>query len=303
MQRQKELKSAYLIRFGESADLLGETLRADTSIAKFVKELSLKAALLEMERIYITLESELSVTSTLVDQLLKAVERYGTMESSLRGMVAFVQRDEHAKVDEDELDALERDIALLLLQLGLTTADSTQEAFSWSRTREAITLNLNKAGEGFAFYSRGVQLIGQDVQLVVSMLGRAVVQGYTLRANEVKLLRRIAKDLLTIIPFIIILIIPLSPLGHVLVFSFIQRFFPDFFPSQFTESRQNIMAMYSSITAPSDTIEVATPSGTGAAVARAAAAAPQPTNPQADTDEGESASGASNEERVPPQES
>merc|ERR1719213_55970 len=83
------------------------------------------------------------------------------------------------------------------------------------------------------------------------MLSRAVVQGYTLRAREVKLLRRIGKDMLTIIPFVIILIIPLSPLGHVLVFSFIQRFFPDFFPSQFTESRQNIMSMYSSITATS----------------------------------------------------
>ena len=63
-----------------------------------------------------------------------------------------------------------------------------------------------------------------------------------------KLLRRILKDLVTLVPFVVILIIPLSPLGHVLVFSFIQRFFPDFFPSQFTESRQNIMSMYSSIT-------------------------------------------------------
>ena len=252
VQRQKELKSAYLVRFGESADLLGETLRADSSIAKLETELSLKAALLEMERIYITLESELSVTSTLVDQLLQAVERYGGMESSLRGMVGMVQKEMHANVNSTELEVLERDISLLLLQLGLTAADSTTEAFSWSRTREQISVNLNKAGEGLAFYVRGTQLVGQDLQLVVSMLSRAVVQGYTLRAREVKLLRRIGKDLLTIIPFIIILIIPLSPLGHVLVFSFIQRFFPDFFPSQFTESRQNIMSMYSSITAPSE---------------------------------------------------
>ena len=94
----------------------------------------------------------------------------------------------------------------------------------------------------------GVALFGQDLQLMVNMLSRAVLQGYTLRPREVKLLRRIAKDMFTIIPFVIILIIPLTPLGHVLIFSFIQRFFPDFYPSQFTESRQNIMSMYSSIT-------------------------------------------------------
>ena len=35
-------------------------------------------------------------------------------------------------------------------------------------------------------------------------------------------MRRTGKDILTIIPFTIILIIPLSPIGHVLVFSFIQ---------------------------------------------------------------------------------
>ncbi len=42
VQRQKELKSAYLVRFGESADLLGETLAADRSIMKLQKERSLQ---------------------------------------------------------------------------------------------------------------------------------------------------------------------------------------------------------------------------------------------------------------------
>ena len=239
-------------------------------------QLSLKAALLEMERIYITLESELSVTSSLVDQLLQAVSRYGTMEAELRGMVELVELDRHEDVDEASLELLERDIALLLLQLGLSTADAEgKESLSWARTKEAIDVNVNKTREGIAFYSRGVQLMGEDVQLVINMLGRAVVQGYTLRSREVKLLRRIAKDLLTIIPFIIILIIPLSPLGHVLVFSFIQRFFPDFFPSQFTESRQNIMAMYSSITDPANAVAEAEASviAGGVAVTSAAASA------------------------------
>ena len=65
--------------------------------------------------------------------------------------------------------------------------------------------------------------------------------GGTLKAREVTALRRTARDILTFIPFAIILIIPLSPLGHVLVFSFIQRYFPQFFPSCFTSARQGIM--------------------------------------------------------------
>lgn len=55
---------------------------------------------------------------------------------------------------------------------------------------------------------------------------------------------RTFKDIITFIPFVIILLIPLSPIGHVLVFGAIQRFFPDFFPSCFTEQRQNLLQLY-----------------------------------------------------------
>jgi hypothetical protein len=62
--------------------------------------------------------------------------------------------------------------------------------------------------------------------------------GGTLKPREVSALRRTARDVLTFIPFTIILIIPLTPLGHVLVFSLIQTYFPSFFPSCFTKKRQ-----------------------------------------------------------------
>ena len=57
-------------------------------------------------------------------------------------------------------------------------------------------------------------------------------------------IRRTFKDVITFIPVVIILIIPLSPVGHVLVFGAIQRFFPGFFPSCFTEQRQNLLQLY-----------------------------------------------------------
>ena len=60
----------------------------------------------------------------------------------------------------------------------------------------------------------------------------------------VQALRRTLKDILTFVPFIIILIIPMTPLGHVLVFGFIQRYFPDFFPSQFNQRRQEMVKTY-----------------------------------------------------------
>ena len=54
-------------------------------------------------------------------------------------------------------------------------------------------------------------------------------------------LRRTARDVLTFVPFAVILIAPLTPVGHVLIFSFLQKYFPGFFPSQFTNRRQELM--------------------------------------------------------------
>ena len=68
-----------------------------------------------------------------------------------------------------------------------------------------------------------------------------VTAGQTLKPREVQALRRTAWDVLIFVPFTIILIAPLTPVGHVLIFGFIQRYFPGFFPSQFSTRRLELM--------------------------------------------------------------
>ena len=92
---------------------------------------------------------------------------------------------------------------------------------------------FTKVREGIEFGSRGVKLLGTDLKTSARLFSRAAL-GTTLRPREVQTVRRTGLDILTFIPFIIILIIPLTPVGHVLIFSFIQRYFPALFPSQFT---------------------------------------------------------------------
>ena len=71
--------------------------------------------------------------------------------------------------------------------------------------------------------------------------GMQLAAGQTLKPREVQALRRTAWDVLIFVPFTIILIAPLTPVGHVLIFGFIQRYFPGFFPSQFSTRRQELM--------------------------------------------------------------
>lgn len=164
VQRQKELKQSLLVR-SDGEDLLEQTLRADVSISRLQKELSIKAAVraearpfaprdalpspppprarvslspppphpaaappslqvLEMERIYLTVEGELSSSSALVDSLLPVVEQYGGMERRLRDFAALMQQNRPAAVVDSELEALEGDVADLLLRLGLVDAQA-----------------------------------------------------------------------------------------------------------------------------------------------------------------------------------
>lgn len=117
------------------------------------------------------------------------------------------------------------------------------------------TLYSHSRRTGLSFYGEGTKLLFNDVQYAGTLLAKAV-SGTTLKPREVNTVRRTGKDLLTLIPFTIILIIPLSPVGHVLVFSFIQRFFPEFYPSCYTDKRMNLCKLFSEIEKSDDDLDL-----------------------------------------------
>ena len=109
---------------------------------------------------------------------------------------------------------------------------------------------LLRCREGLSFYGKGTQILLSDLQYAWYLITRAL-GGYTLKPRyiytpttypsiypisvcypvcmlygvvyrEVNSIRRTGKYMLTLIPFTIILIVPLTPVGHVLAFSFIQ---------------------------------------------------------------------------------
>ena len=147
-------------------------------------------------------------------------------------------------IDDVELNLITSELNDLKGRLGLATSSVT--TMNWGSLGVVVADGISRFKEGLTFYGDGTKILVNDVIYGWKLLLRAV-QGYTLKPREVNSVRRTGKDLLTLIPFTIILIIPLSPIGHVLVFSFIQRFFPDFFPSCYTEKRLNLRKLYSEI--------------------------------------------------------
>lgn len=165
------------------------------------------------------------------------------LDASLAAMGDRVTGGEALLVGDEALATLARDIPDLRVRLGLGDQSEQPVEVAAARMQRTVTESVDKINEGVSFLSRGVRLLGTDVSSSATLFWRAV-GGDTLKPREVQTLRRTGLDVFTFVPFIIILILPLTPVGHVLIFSFIQRYFPGLFPSQFTERRQELMRRY-----------------------------------------------------------
>lgn len=249
------------------AKVAAELRQLDEQVTIVSRELAVRTLQLEMESIYECLESEAldilgEPAATIVGsggstQLDLALSRRGSTDeiallcaefkglaTSLAVLAAASEPEEILFIDDAELAALATEIPDLRIRLGL--GDDIvfgSSGFSFSKVQFQVRQAVNKVKEGVLFGGRGVRLLGGDVAAAGRLFWRALLGG-TLKPREVAALRRTARDLLTFIPFIIILILPLTPVGHVLIFGFIQRYFPGFFPSQFTSRRQDLMIKY-----------------------------------------------------------
>lgn len=230
---------------GLDPKLRSEIKESNDELERKKDEVSFQKLNYEMERIYTYLDGELGNTANsgyipLQDRL--NVAEFGLLESQLAAMNSQISCGE--TIDADVLSVILDQTVDFKRRLGI---DYYVAGLTFDKEAIKIWSNdlLEQSKKGIGFYGKGVQLLWNDVLFSTSLIGRAA-QGYTLKPREVRTLRRTFKDVLTFIPFLIILIIPLTPIGHVMIFGAIQRFFPDFFPSCFTERRQNLFTLYES---------------------------------------------------------
>uniref|UniRef100_A0A7S1XD73 Letm1 RBD domain-containing protein n=1 Tax=Compsopogon caeruleus TaxID=31354 RepID=A0A7S1XD73_9RHOD len=228
-------------------DQLGKLIRAkeiremDDVVIEIRRCLAVRVLELEMEIIYSYLESEIDVAEELMDEQPFILE-FGALEEQLVELSFLVDQSETLVINDDTLASLAERIQFLKSSLGLEN-DLFTTQITWNLLRSQLGEMWRKAREGGDFYARGLRLFGGDVKYASRLVQKAAV-GSVLTPREVRTLRRTARDLITLVPFTVILIAPLTPVGHVLIFSFIQRFFPDFFPSTFSEGRVNLMRAY-----------------------------------------------------------
>ncbi|EME26684.1 hypothetical protein Gasu2_00300 [Galdieria sulphuraria] len=223
---------------------LREIRTLDEKVDNIRKTLAIKVMLVELERVYMLLRQEVELSDDFNEQEI-LIAAFENADIQLARLGVFADSNVALLVSDDELGLVAANVEDVRSRLGLET-DAYISGWEWNKLQTYFVDVWRKSKQGFEFYSRGTKLLGGDIIYAVKLIRRAVF-GYTLSPREVRTLRRTGRDLLTLFPFTFILILPLTPVGHVLVFSFIQRYFPDFFPSTFSERRQQRMKRYEAI--------------------------------------------------------
>lgn len=238
------------------ARMAGEVRDMDSKITSLTRTLAVATLQLELEFVYGSLEEEVldvaydslapSTPSTPAllgrtgtsDEVALLVAEFAPLDLDLAALVDMVAGGYAAAVDDDALERLAIDIPDMRIRLGIKDDQVFGgSGMSISRLQMQLRESISKVGEATKFFNRGVQLLSSDVGSSGRLFMKAVFGG-TLKPREVRGIRQTAKDIVVLVPFTIILIAPITPVGHVLVFGFIQRYFPNFFPSQFSGRRQ-----------------------------------------------------------------
>jgi len=87
------------------------------------------------------------------------------------------------------------------------------------------------------FCANGLRILSADMAEAVRLLSRCA-RGRSLGPRERRMITRLVRDLLLLVPYSIIAVVPLSPPGHAFAFGLMQRCFPAGVPSSFTSERQ-----------------------------------------------------------------
>jgi len=245
-----------------SSQDLAQLRRIDEKLGELRKLVTISNLNLDMERICVYLEQELEEAGSAAMDLKLVVAEVNLIERQLKSVLGglgsedleqALQGDEPnlllSLVDDTELELISEKVDDLKSRLGVL--GSVAAPIDWGSVGDELKKTRDKFSEGLSFYSLGTQILFSDLQYCLKLFAKALT-GDTLKAREVNSLRRTVKDVFTLVPVTIILIIPLTPVGHVLVFSFIQRFFPDFFPSCYTEKRLNLNRLYSEVLSKSE---------------------------------------------------
>ena len=148
----------------------------------------------------------------------------------------------------DEREELLARAGRLAQSLGVTDPGAARSPVTAARrARDAA-----KSAKGmFGFVGRGMRILGTDVARAGGLAAKGLRKRGKLAPQEGAALKRTVTDVATLVPYSVLMAIPLSPPGHVFAFTLLQKMGAPV-PSSFTSQRQEVGRFFDAALATTD---------------------------------------------------
>ncbi|KAA0025235.1 LETM1-like protein [Cucumis melo var. makuwa] len=173
--------------------------------------------------------SDVGITNTELNEF----HRFELLRNELMELEKRVQRSsEESETDED-----------------LKDADDTGSTFRNSENSQLVQIqkkdniiekSIDKLKETGTDVWQGTQLLAIDVAAAMGLLRRVLI-GDELTGKEKKALRRTLTDLASVVPIGVLMLLPVTAVGHAAMLAAIQRYVPSLIPSTYGQERLNLL--------------------------------------------------------------
>uniref|UniRef100_J3MTW8 Uncharacterized protein n=1 Tax=Oryza brachyantha TaxID=4533 RepID=J3MTW8_ORYBR len=109
-----------------------------------------------------------------------------------------------------------------------------------SKKENVITKSVEKVKETTTTVVQGTQLLAIDTGAAMGLLRRALI-GDELTQKEKQALQRTLTDLASVVPIGILMLLPVTAVGHAAILAFIQRYVPSMIPSTYAPERLDLL--------------------------------------------------------------
>ncbi|CAL5013063.1 unnamed protein product [Urochloa decumbens] len=109
-----------------------------------------------------------------------------------------------------------------------------------SKKENVITKSVEKVKETTTTVLQGTQLLAIDTGAAMGLLKRALI-GDELTQKEKQALQRTLTDLASVVPIGILMLLPVTAVGHAAMLAFIQRYVPSMIPSTYAPDRLDLL--------------------------------------------------------------
>eukprot|EP00267_Zea_mays_P049486 XP_020402168.1 uncharacterized protein LOC103641321 isoform X4 [Zea mays] len=211
-----------------------EDLKAACSDLEMIRRLKKEAELLEASFLAKAEYLELITVANVEKEGMESndILRFEQLRRELIELEKRVQKSADEAQKEEEMVVAEK-----------TTAPSPGSSVSSRQTTKkenVITKSVEKVKETTTTVLQGTQLLAIDTGAAMGLLKRALI-GDELTQKEKQALQRTLTDLASVVPIGILMLLPLTAVGHAAILAFIQRYVPSMIPSTYAPGRLDLL--------------------------------------------------------------